>query len=135
MFKRVAAMFTVIGLCALAACAQQIDVKNLASAQVIAAPASDHPGNRALSSTQLAALSTWINSRDDWSGFTADIPDHPSMEVQIQGADGQSSDLMVYQRDNGKASAYLYHGHRIAPMMRRLTPADLTTLQSIVNGP
>ncbi|MBE1159424.1 hypothetical protein [Dyella acidiphila] len=135
MSKRLVRMVTVIGLGALAGCAAQTDVRGVASAQVIVAPASDHPGNRALSSAQVAALSAWINARDDWSGYTADIPDHPILEVQIQGADGQSSNLMVYQRDSGKITAYLYRGHRIAPMARHLSPDDLTTLQSIVNSP
>jgi hypothetical protein len=135
MSTRVALIFAMTGLLMLAGCADQpMDLHHFTSAQVSIAPTDADDAGRALTTDQANALSNWINSRNDWSGMTVDEPEHPSMQFHLQSANGQSSRLLIYQRDNGTASAYLYYGNRIAPLMRHLSDADLATLKSIANG-
>jgi hypothetical protein len=124
-----------IGLLALTGCATPPkEVHNFTSAQLIIGDAGADASQRPLSSTQLAALSNWIKASNDWSGFSADIPEHPSMEVDMQNADGQSDKLLIYERDDGRNTAYLYHGQRLVPLRRELSDADLSTVKSILNG-
>jgi hypothetical protein len=132
MSVRAASSLLMIGLLSLGGCVEQpMKMQNFTSAELVTG---SDAGQRPLSSTQLAALSDWVKTGEAWSGFTADIPDHASMEVDMQEADGQSDKLMIYQRDDGSATAYLYHAQRLAPVRRHLSGTDLTALQSIVNG-
>jgi hypothetical protein len=112
----------------------QTTVRNFTSGQVSVGATEHDVRDHVLSNTQLTALSNWILARDDWSGMTLDIPEHPSIEVDIQGADGQGSNLTVYEHENGTATAYLYRAHRVAPLMRRLSASDLATFKSIITG-
>jgi hypothetical protein len=135
MSTRIASIFAVIGLLTLTACADQtMDIRHFTAAQVSIAPTDADAIGRPLTTTQLSTLSDWINARNDWSGLTVDEPEHPSMQFHLQNANGLSSNLLVYQRDNGSATAYLHYENRLAPLMRRLSDADLATLKSIVNG-
>jgi hypothetical protein len=133
MSVRLASISIVISLCLLAGCAEQrTDVRNFTSSQLVSGSTDD--GNRSLTGTQLTALSNWIKSGNDWSGFSADIPDNPILQVDMQEANGQSDKLMVYERRDGNITAYLYHGQRLVPLRRPLSDADLATLKSILNG-
>ncbi|GGA13061.1 hypothetical protein [Dyella caseinilytica] len=135
MSTRVASIIAVIGLLGLVGCADQsMDLRHFTSAQVSVAPTEADTVGRPLTAAQLTALSNWINVRNDWSGLTLDEPEHPSMQIHLQNAEGQDSNLLIYQREDGAATAYLHYGHRLAPLMRRLTDADLATLKSITNG-
>jgi hypothetical protein len=134
MSMRVASIFMTVSLLALTGCAPQMDVRTFTSSQMVEGSSDIDGSHRTLSSTQLAALSNWIKTPDDWSGMSADIPDNPSIEVDMQDAGGQSDKLMVYERDDGSATAYLYHGQRLVPLRRRLSGADLAALKSILNG-
>jgi hypothetical protein len=132
MSVRLASISIVISLCLLAGCAEQrTDVRNFTSSQLVSGSTDD--GNRSLTGTQLTALSNWIKSGNDWSGFSADIPDNPILQVDMQEANGQSDKLMVYERRDGNITAYLYHGQRLVPLRRPLSDADLATLKSILN--
>lgn len=137
MSVRIASIVIAISLFALSACAPpRKEVHNVASAQVVMGSADSDAGHRPLSSAQVAALSEWIKTPDDWSGYSANIPDRADMEVDIQNADGQSDRLMIYQHDDGSATAYLYHGERLVPLRRRLSSEDLDAFKSMLNhGP
>jgi hypothetical protein len=132
MSTRVASVFITLSLLALTGCIQRMDVHQIASGQASATVKEGDDSQHVLSSTQTTALSKWITARDDWSGMTMNVPDNPLFEVDMQGADGQDSTLVVYRHSNGDATAYLYHGHRLAPLMRRLSASDLAALQSLV---
>jgi hypothetical protein len=134
MSTRVVSLFLSIGLLALVGCAPRINVRNFTSGQVSAGVQTHDVRDHVLTDTQLAALSNWITAHDDWSGMTLNIPEHPSIEVDMQGADGQGTNLTVYEHENGTATAYLYHAHRVAPLMRKLSASDLATLKSIISG-
>jgi len=134
MSTRAASIVAVIGLLALAGCIQPMDLRHFTAAQVSVAPTDTDTIGRPLTAAQLTELSDWINASNDWSGMTVDEPEHPSMQIHLQNAEGKDSNLLIYQRDNGKATAYLHYGHRVAPLRRRLSDADLATLKSIVNG-
>jgi hypothetical protein len=132
---RVASIFIAVSLLALAGCAPKLmEVHNFTSAQLITGSADTDASHRSLSSTQLAALSNWIKTGNDWSGYSANIPEQPSMEVDLQNADGQGDKLMIYEHDSGGATAYLYHGERIVPLRRDLSSADLAAFKSMLNG-
>ena len=135
MSTRVASVFLMISLMALAGCFQRMDVHQIATGQARASVKEQGAPDHVLTSTQLAAFSKWITARNDWSGMTVNIPDNPVFEVDMQGADGQSSTLTVYAHSNGSATAYLYHGQRLAPLMRKLSAADLASLKSLITGP
>jgi hypothetical protein len=138
MSKRVASIFAVIGLLVLTlvGCGtdQPMDLRHFTSAQVSMAATDGDADGRPLTPAQLTTLSNWIGARDTWTGLTMNEPDQPSMQFHLQGADGQHSNLLIYQRDNGTASAYLHYGNRLAPLMRHLSDADLATLKSIANS-
>lgn len=135
MSVRIASILIAISLFALAGCAPpRTEVRNVASAEVVIGSPDSDAGHRSLSSTQVAALSDWIKTPDDWSGYSANIPDHADMEVDIQNADGRSDKLMIYVHDDGSATAYLYHGERLVPLRRHLSSADLATFKSMLNS-
>lgn len=133
MSVRIASIVIAISLLALSACAPpRKEVHNVASAQVVMGDA-DH---RPLRSAQVAALSNWIKTPDDWSGYSANIPDRADLEVDMQNADGQSDRLMIYQHEDGSATAYLYHGERLVPLRRHLSSEGLDAFKSMLNhGP
>jgi hypothetical protein len=134
MSTRVALTFAFTSLLMLAGCADQpMDLRHFTSAQVSMAPKEADDAGRPLTTAQLTALSNWIGTRNDWSGLTIDEPEHPSMQIHLLSADGKSSNLLIYQRDNDVATAYLHYGNRLAPLMRHLSEADLATLHSIVS--
>jgi hypothetical protein len=133
MSVRLASISILISLCLLAGCAaQQTDVRNFTSSQWVSGSTDD--GNRSLTGAQLSALSNWTKTGNDWSGFSADIPDNPIMEVDMKEANGEGDKLMVYQLRDGSITAYLYHGQRLVPLRRRLSDTDFATLKSILSG-
>jgi hypothetical protein len=66
--------------------------------------------------------------------MSANIPDRPILDVQMHEANGQSSHLSVYTRDDGSSTAYLYQGNRLVPMRCPLTSAEVATLKSALNA-
>lgn len=113
---------------------EAVAVRHYTSAQISANNGESNVSDRPLTDTQVAALTSWINSRIDCSGFSADIPDRPSLNIQLQDANGVSSHIDVYKHDDGSATAYLYEGHRLAPVRCPLTSIDLTSLKSALNA-
>jgi hypothetical protein len=134
MSVRITSALMLLGLLSLTGCAPRTDVRSFTSAQLVTGSMDEETDHHALTSNQLAALSNWIKA-GEWSGLSADIPDQPSMQVALQNADGQSDRLAIYTRDDGNATAYLYHAQRLVPLRRHLSSADLAALNTILNEP
>lgn len=124
-----------ISVFALAGCADTaaVVVHHYTSGQISTNGGESDVSERPLTETQITALTTWINTRGGCSGMSANIPDRPSLDVQMQEASGQSSRISVYTRDDGSATAYLYQGNRLVPMRCPLTSGDVATLKSALN--
>lgn len=133
MSTRIATIFITISLFTLVGCAGHMDVRHYTSAQVTVHNADNGAPDRALTPTQVTALSNWIDTRNVWSGMSANIPDNPALEIQLQDAGGQTSSIDVYTREDGSATAYLYQGHRVAPLRSPLSAADLVALKAAIN--
>jgi hypothetical protein len=134
MSVRAASLLLMTSLLLLAGCAEQrTSIHNFTSGELITGDADSDAIRRPLSSAQVAALSDWIKASSNWSGYSIDIPDRPSLEVDMQEDGGQSDQLMIYQHDNGSAKAYLYHAERLVPLRRDLSSADLAALKAILN--
>jgi hypothetical protein len=134
MTTRIALLLTTISVLTLASCAdKEAVVRHYTSAQVSANGGESDVSDRPLTQTQLTALTSWINTRSNCSGFSANIPDQPSLNVQMQEASGQNSHIDVYKHDNGSATAYIYEGNRLAPIRCFLTSADVVALKSALN--
>jgi uncharacterized lipoprotein YajG len=136
MTTRIASILITISVFALAGCADGPDVvvHHYTSGQISANGGQSDVTERPLTETQVNALTTWINTRGGCSGMSANIPDRPSLDVQMQEASGQSSHISVYTRDDGSATAYLYQGNRLVPMRCPLTTGDVATLKSALNA-
>jgi hypothetical protein len=132
---RLASFFAAVALLVLCGCVDQsMELRHFTSAQVSLSPTDADAEGRPLSAAQVTALSNWINARDDWSGLTINEPDNPTMRIHLQNAEGLSSNLLIYQHENSRPTAYLHYGNRLAPLVRHLSDADMTTLNAIVNG-
>ena len=136
MTVRMASLLIMLCGFALTGCADRdsVVVRHYTSAQISANNGESDVSDRPLTETQVAALTNWINSRVNCSGFSADIPDRSSLSIQLQDANGVSSHIDVYKRNDGSATAYLYEGHRLAPERCPLTSVDLTSLISMLNA-
>jgi hypothetical protein len=136
MTTRIASILITITMFALAGCADApaVTVHHYTSAEISANGGESDVSERPLTETQVNALTTWINTRGGCSGMSANIPDRPSLDVQMQEANGQSSHMSVYTRDDGSSTAYLYQGNRLVPMRCPLTSAEFATLKSALNA-
>lgn len=119
----------------LVGCAQRLEVHDFTSAQVSVQPADDDTPGRTLTGTQLAAVTHWIQARNNWSGMSADIPEHPTLQFQLRDSSGMSDKVSVYEHEDGTATVYLYQGHRIAPMRSHVSASELAELKSAINQP
>ncbi|HTV85332.1 MAG TPA: hypothetical protein VME63_07995 [Dyella sp.] len=129
---RIALLPLSMGLLLLAGCAQQLEVHQITSAQVTVQPDSDDASGRALSGDQLTALTAWIKTHTHCSGMSADIPQHPALQFQLQDSSGMSDRLSVYEHTDGAATFYLYQGERLAPLRCHVSAADLARLKSAI---
>jgi hypothetical protein len=77
MSVRITSALMLLGLLSLTGCAPRTDVRSFTSAQLVTGSMDEETDHHALTSNQLAALSNWIKA-GEWSGLSADIPDHPS---------------------------------------------------------
>jgi hypothetical protein len=133
MSARIALFFVAISLFALTGCAQRIEVHDVTSGHINVYRTDSDLHDQVLTNTQLTALKSWIDGRSDWSSLSANIPDHPTMDVHMQDASGQSWNVSVYEHDDGTATLYLYQGHRIAPLRCHLTAADYASFKSVIS--
>jgi hypothetical protein len=137
MTARIALLLITICMFALTGCAdnsEAVVVRHYTSAQISANNGESDVSDRSLTETQVTALTNWINTRTNCSGFSADIPDQPSLTIQLQGSNGVNSHIDVYKKNNGSATAYLYEGNRLAPVRCPLTDADIASLTSALNA-
>jgi hypothetical protein len=136
MTTRIASILITMSVFALAGCADgpAVVVHHYTSAEISANGGESDVTERPLTETQVNALTTWINTRGGCSGMSANIPDRPSLDIQLREASGQSSHLSVYKHDDGSSTAYLYQGNRLVPMRCPLTSADVVTLKSALNA-
>jgi hypothetical protein len=132
---RIALLPLSIGLLLLGGCAQQLEVHQFTSAQMTVQPDSDDAPGRTLSGDQLGALTAWIKAHTNCSGMSADIPDHPSLQFQLQDSSGMSDKFSVYEHGDGTATFYLYQGERLAPLRCHVSAAELAGLKSAVGQP
>lgn len=65
--------------------------------------------------------------------MSANIPEHPSLQFQLQDLSGISDKVSVYEHDDGTATVYLYQGHRIAPLRCHVSASELAELKSAIH--
>lgn len=129
---RIALLPLSMGLLLLAGCAQQLEVHDFTSAQVSVQPDSDDAPGRALTGDQLTAVTAWIKAHNNCSGMSADIPEHPTLQFQLQDSSGMSDRLAVYEHGDGTATFYLYQGQRLAPLRCHVSAPELAGLKSAI---
>jgi hypothetical protein len=135
MSARSASIFITMSLFLLAGCGPRFEVHDYTSAQVSVHPTDDDAPGRTLTGPQLAAVTQWIKTRNDWSGMSVNVPDHPSLQFRMQETNGTSDTVSVYEHDDGTATVYLYQGHRVVPMRSHASASELAELKSAIDQP